>query len=112
MNINITPEALLTQFDYHINNHTITQINSAIKNTSGFDNFSKHLLSLKDEIKHYDGFIALSNSHSYFKVKCEIDNSKENIEEFTNALINWSEKYKVMLQKVEDKPTYYILGIQ
>ena len=111
MHIDITPEALLTQFDYHINNHTVAQINSAIENTSGFDSFSKHLISLKDEIKHYDGFIALSNSHSYFKVKCETDNSKENIKEFTDALIHWSGKYKVMLQQVESKPTYYILGV-
>ena len=112
MHIDITPEALLTQFGYQVNIHTLAQINSAIENTSSFDNFSKHLFSLQDEIKHFDGFIALSNSHSYFKIKCETDNSEENIKEFTDALLRWSLKYKVMLQQVDSKPTYYILGLQ
>lgn len=110
MHIDITPEALLRQFGYQVNNHTLSQIKSAIENTPGFDNFSKHLLSLKDAIAHYDGFIALSNSHSYFKIKCEIDNSQENIKEFSDTLLDWSNKYKVLLKQVDDKPTYYILG--
>jgi len=110
MHIDITPEALLTQFDYHVNDHTLAQINSAIANTYGFDKFSKHLLSLKDEIAHYDGFIALSNSHNYFKIKCEESNSSENIDDFVKAIKHWAEKYKVTLQQVVDKPTYYIIG--
>lgn len=112
MHIDITPEALLRQFGYQINTQSLLQINNAIENTSGFENFSKHLLSLKDTIAHYDGFIALSNSHSYFKVKCEESNSKENIKEFTDALFHWAQKYKVLLQQVDTKPTYYILGLQ
>ncbi len=110
MHIDITPEALLTQFDYHINPKTLAQINSTIENTKGFKNFSKHILNLKDELSHLDGFIALSNSHKYFKIKCEEDNSKENIELFTKAVKHWAKKYKITLQQVTDKPTYYIIG--
>ncbi len=110
MHIKITPEALLTQFDYHVNPKTLAQMNSAIENTKSFDNFSKHLLSLKDEISHVDGFIALSNSHNYFKIKCEEDNLKENIEIFTKVLKSWANKYKITLQQVVGKPTYYIIG--
>ena len=110
MHIDITPEALLTQFDYHVNPKTVAQMKSAIANTKSFDNFSKHLLSLKDEISHVDGFIALSNSHNYFKIKCEENNSKENIEIFTKAVKHWADKYKITLQQVVGRPTYYIIG--
>ena len=110
MHIDMTPEALLTQFDYPVNEHTLEQIRKAIDNTPGFDHFSKHLLSLKDTVSHYSGTIALSNSHPYFKVKCEENNTREMIEAFREAVKKWGEKYKVALQQVGSKPTYYIVG--
>jgi len=110
MHIDITPEALLTQFDYPVNDHTLAQIKKAIANTPGFDHFSKHLLSLKDALSHFDGTIALSNSHHYFKIKCEENNRKEMIEAFRDSVKKWGEKYKVTLQQVGSKPTYYIIG--
>ncbi len=110
MHIDITPEVLLTQFDYPINDHTLDRMNSAINNTPGFENFSKHLLSLKDTIHHFDGFIALSSSHNYFKIKCEESDPEESIESFSDATKHWGEKYKVRLEKIPNKPTYYILG--
>ena len=110
MHIDITSEALLTQFDYPVNELTLVQINKSIANTPGFDHFSRHLLSLKDTLSHYDGIIALSNSHDYFKIKCEENSTKENIEIFSEVSKKWAEKYKVTLQKVGNKPTYYIIG--
>ena len=110
MHIDITQEALLTQFDYPVNELTLTQINKAIANTPGFDNFSKHLMSLKDTISHYDGIIALSNSHNYFKIKCEENSTEDTIRTFDEVSKKWAEKYKVMLQRVGKKPTYYIIG--
>ena len=110
MHITLSHEALLTQLDYPINEHTLLQIQKAIANTPGFDHFSKHLLSLKDAISHHDGFIALSNSHHYFKIKCEESSTKETIEAFSEMSKKWAEKYKVRLEKVSDKPTYYILS--
>jgi len=112
MHIDITPEALLTQLDYPINEHTLEQINKAIDNTLSFDDFSKHLLSLKDNIAHYYGFIALSNSHNYFKIKCEESESEENIKAFRDATEAWAHKYKVIIQQVDSKPTFYIIGQQ
>jgi len=110
MHIDLTPEALLTQFGYPVNDHTLAQVKEAVANTPGFEHFSKHLLSLKDILSHYDGFIALSNSQHYFKVKCEENNSRETIEAFREAVKKWAEKYKVKLQQVGEKPTYYIVG--
>ena len=103
MHIDITPEALLTQFDYHVNDHTLAQINSAIANTYGFDKFSKHILSLNDKLKHMNAYVALSNSESYFKVKCDTTDSAEIIDEFKAELDHWSNKYDVKLQKVQNK---------
>lgn len=110
MHIEMTPEALLTQFDYPVNDHTLAQIHKAIANTPGFNNFSKHLLSLRDALSHYDGIIALSNSHDYFKIKCEESNTEVVINTFREMVINWAQKYKVTLQIVGNKPTYYIIG--
>lgn len=106
----ITPEALLTQFGYPVNEHTMAQINKSIENTKGFDHFSKHLLTLQDAVAHHGGMIALSNSHDYFKIKCEETNSSENIEAFTQSVAHWADKYKIILQKVANKHTYYIIG--
>lgn len=110
MHITMSPEALLTQLDYPVNEHTLSQMQETIVNTPGFDHFSKHLLGLKDAVSHYDGFIALSNSHDYFKIKCEEDSTTETIEAFRKVSKKWAEKYKVTLEKVGNKPTYYILG--
>jgi len=112
MHIDITPEALLTQLDYPTNEHTLEQINKAIANTPSFDHFSKHLLSLKDNIAHYYGFIALSNSYDYFKIKCEESESEENIKAFQEATHAWATKYKVTIKQVDKKPTFYIIGQQ
>ncbi len=110
MHIDITPEALLTQFDYPVNELTLAQINKTIANTPGFGHFSRHLLSLKDRLSHYDGIIALSNSHNYFKIKCEESSTEDTIKTFDEVSKKWAEKYKVTLQKVGKKPTYYIIG--
>jgi hypothetical protein len=110
MHIEITPEALLTQLDYPVNEHTLSQMKRIMANTENFDNFSKHLLSLKDSVSHYNGTIAMSNSHDYLKIKCEESSPSETIEAFDETVAKWSEKYKVQIRKVEGKPTYYILG--
>jgi hypothetical protein len=110
MNIDLTPEALLTQLGYPVNEHTLAQIQKTIDNTVGFDHFSKHLLNLQDTLVHYDGFIALSNSYDRFKIKCEETSKKELIEAFEESAKKWAEKYKVVLEKVAGKPTYYIIG--
>jgi len=110
MDFTITTEALLTQLDYPINENTFEKMENIIENTQNFHTFAKHLLSLKDTIAHYFGAITMSGSFDYLKVKCEEDESVENIKAFTHALFAWSEKYKIELKQVENKPTYYIIG--
>jgi len=109
MHIEITPENLLVQLGYHTTEVMMDQMNTIFKNTNNFNNFSKHLLSLNDEIEHLGGFVAMSNSFGHLKIKTE--NTKEdNLIAFREAISKWSDKYKVDLKKVDGKDTYYIIG--
>jgi hypothetical protein len=58
-----------------------------------------------------NGFVALSNSDAYFKIKCDsVNDSDEIIKEFTQEVKHWSNKYNVELKKVGNKNVYYIIG--
>jgi hypothetical protein len=109
MSIELTPENLLIQLEYPVKDATLAQLERIIQNTAGFNKFAKHLISLNDEVKKFSGIVALSNSKDYLKVKCDSD-KKEEIEAFTDIINHWSQKYKVDIQKVDGKNTYYILG--
>ncbi len=109
MHIDITPENLLIQLGYPTTPVMMEQMKEIMANTDGFDKFSKHLLSLNDELQHVGGYIAMSNSAKFLKIKT--DKLGENdIEAFEEILNRWSEKYKVELKKVEGKNTFYIIG--
>ena len=110
MHIDLTPEAILAQLGYPQNNHTLEQINKIISNTKKFEHFSKHLLSLQDALAVEKGYIAMSNSENYLKIKCDEDSNADNLSAFAELVDHWSKKYKISLKKVENKPTYYILG--
>ena len=112
MNIDLTPEALLKQLGYSATEQSVEQIKKAIGNTKGFEKFSKHLLSLHDELAHLKALVALSSSKDVFKIKGSVETSDEIQEEFTQLVKKWSEKYKIRLEQVANKPTYYIIGQQ
>ncbi len=110
MKLELTPEALLAQLGYTKTEKSVEQIEKTIANTKGFKNFSKHILALHDELAHLKGIVALSNSKDVFKIKGSENTSKEIQEEFSNLVNRWATKYKITIEKVENKPTYYILG--
>ncbi|CAA6801154.1 MAG: Unknown protein [uncultured Sulfurovum sp.] len=110
MQIDLSPEALLAQLGYGTSTQSIDHIKRIIDNTNGFENFSKHILSLHDELAHIKGVVALSNSKDFFKIKGSQNTSKEIQEEFSELIKNWSKKYKIKTEQVGKKPTYYILG--
>jgi len=112
MHIEITPDAILTQLGYSKTDSLVMQIERIIKNTEGFEKFAKHIFSLNDFLKHIHAYMAISNSKDYLKIKCEEESSKEIIDEFHEKIANWSQKYKVKIEKVPNKETYYILGIE
>jgi len=109
MNIEMTPENLLIQLGYPVKEATLAQLQRIIDNTPGFEKFAKHILTLNDEVKRFAGIVALSNSKDYLKVKTD-STSPEEIEAFNDYVMHWAEKYKVALEKVDGKNTYYILG--
>jgi hypothetical protein len=110
MQINLTPEALLSQLGYSNTVSSLGQMEKTIHNTNGFNKFSKHILALHDELAHIKGFVALSNSKNVFKIKCSDAVSDTIKDEFTALVENWAKKYKVQIEKVANKSTYYILG--
>ncbi len=110
MNIDLTPEALLSQLGYSKTEYSIKQMERIIKNTNNFERFSRHILSLHDNLAPIKGFIAMSNSQDNFKIKASEDVSPEISDEFNNKVKKWAKKYKVKIKKVSNKPTYYILG--
>lgn len=109
MSINVTPENLLIQLGYPVKDATLSQMERIIANTEGFDKFAKHIISLNDELKRFNAIVAISNSNDYLKIKCDSHDAEE-ISAFEDIVKHWSEKYKVELQKVEGKNTYYIIG--
>ena len=110
MHLDITPEVLISQLGLGSSDSVMKQTVTAINNTKDFDKFSKHILSLNDNLKHMQGYIALSNSESYFKIKCENTDTPEIIDEFHDTISHWSNKYDVAVKKVDNKEVYYILG--
>ena len=109
MHIEMTPENLLIQLSYPVKQSTLEQMQRIMQNTKNFDNFSKHIISLNDEVKRFAGVVTVSNTKDYLKIKTDSSSPKE-IEAFEEVINSWSKKYKVKLQKVDGKNTYYILG--
>jgi len=102
-------EALLTQLDYTVSPSSRAQLERVIANTIGFDHVEKHLVTLHDALKTHHSFVALSSNKDYFKIKNEAQGS-EMIDEVNEMIAKWSEKYKITLEKVPHKNTYYVLG--
>ena len=102
---NLTDEALLKQLGYTETSSMQEQLQNTIQKTSGYEDIKKHLLALHDNLKHHNAFVALSSSQDFFKIK------NENRSDDADAYIHkWAEKYRVNLQKVAGKETYYIMG--
>ncbi|MDD2383937.1 MAG: hypothetical protein PHN18_07060 [Sulfurospirillaceae bacterium] len=100
---------LLTQLGYSVSPNTTAQIQRVIDNTKGFEHVEKHLLALHDALKAHHSFVALSSTKDYFKIKNEAS-GKEMIDEVNAMILKWSEKYKIAIEKVSNKHTYYVIG--
>ncbi len=108
--VSVADETLLVQFGYQISDNSMAQLKRVIENTKGFEHIGKHILALNDNLKPYDSYVTLSSTKDYFKIKNEGKNEEE-IAKINEIIQKWAEKYKVKLQKVDGKETYYILGV-
>jgi len=100
---------LLTQLGYQPTDTNLNLLETIKKNTPSFETIQKHILALHDHLKTYDGFVALSSSNPYLKIKIDTQNPSH-LEIAIYEIEKWAQKYRVKLKKV--KPTtFYILGI-
>ncbi len=104
-------EGLLTQFGYSITPSSVQQVKAIIENTKGFDNVHRHLIALNDKLKSYEGFIGLSSSKEYFKIK-NTTSDEDTRKLVEDMILQWSEKYKIKIEKVPNKQTYYVIGYE
>ncbi len=104
-------EAMLNQLGYVPNDALLDQMGRIIENTPEFSKIEKHILDLHQALKVDLGYVAMSNSNDRLKIKVETDNQAM-IDEAVEKIQHFSDKYKVALQKVDGKQTYYIMGFQ
>jgi|GEM_PF-208402 protein subunit release factor A len=110
MHLDVSAEVLLSQLGYTKTENSLSQAQKMIDNTKGFEKFSKHIISLHDHIKKMNAYVGLSNKTDFFKIKCDENDAPEILEEFHQEVEHWSNKYNVALERLDQKPIYYILG--
>ena len=105
----MTHDAVLNQLGLLPNAALLVQLENIERNTHGYEKIIKHILDLHEALKTSESYVALSNSIQHFKIKIDAtsDVSKAEAMEKIN---HFCEKFKVEIQKVQGKPTYYILG--
>jgi hypothetical protein len=102
-------DAMLTQLGYLPNSALLEQLERIENNTVGYEKIKKHIMDLHDALRVDGSFVALSNTNDYLKIKVE-PHSPEIVQEVHEKIQHFSDKFKVRVQKLENKETYYILG--
>ena len=104
-------DAMLTQLGYAPNEALLSQLETIEENTPGSEKIRKHIIDLHDHLKVDGSFVALSNSEDCFKIKVEAA-SAELAEEAHEKVKRFSDKFKVKVNKLQNKETYYIVGFE
>lgn len=102
-------DAMLTQLGYTPNGALLTQLERIEENTVGYEKIQKHIMDLHDHLKVDGSYVALSNTNDYFKIKVESP-SVEIAKKAHEKIQHFSDKFKVTINKLENKETYYIVG--
>ena len=105
----MTNDAILKQLGYTVTTSALAQVEKVINNTHNFEQVEKHLITLHDQLQSHLSYVALSSNKDYFKVKNEAK-GVEMIAEVNEIISHWSQKYKISLEKVDGKDTYYVIG--
>ena len=104
-------DAMLTQLGYKPNEALLAQLKKIEENTIGYEKIQKHIMDLHDHLKVDNAYVALSNTNDYFKIKIE-SNTPEVAQEAHEKVSRFSDKFKVKVEKIDKKETYYIIGFQ
>jgi len=102
-------EAMLVQLGYSPNEALVKQLEDIEKNTPGYEKIQKHIMDLHDHLKVNNAYVALSNSNNNLKIKIESP-TLQLAQEAHDKIKHFSEKFKVSVNKLENKETYYIEG--
>jgi len=102
-------EAMLNQLGYSPNDALVQQMKRIEDNTVGYEKIRKHILDLNKVLKVDNSFVAMSNTNDCFKIKVEAK-TPEASEEAHEKIKHFSDKFKVKLNRLENKDTYYIVG--
>jgi hypothetical protein len=105
----MTQEAILSQLGLIPNVALADQLARIEKNTHGFEKIVKHVMDLHEALKINESYVALSNSVDLFKIKIDAT-SKLSASEAMEKINHFADKFKVKLQKVEGKETFYVVG--
>ena len=104
-------EAILTQLGYVPNDVLVKQLQDIQENTAGYEKIEKHIMDLNEHLKVNNAYVALSNTNNYLKIKVDSPTS-ELAQEAHEKIAHFSEKYKVNVEKLPNKETYYIIGFE
>lgn len=104
-------EAMLIQLGYTPNEALMTQLKKIEANIFGYEKIQKHIMDLHDHLKVDGAYVALSNSNDYFKIKID-SASAELAKEAHEKVEHFAQKYKVDVEKLAGKETYYIKGFK
>ena len=104
-------DAMFTQLGYSPNEALLSQLEKIEENTPGYEKIRKHIMDLHDHLKVDGSFVALSNSQDHFKIKVEAQ-SAELAKEAHEKVKRFSDKFKVKVNKLQNKETYYIVGFE
>lgn len=102
-------EAMLIQLGYSPNEALVKQLEEIENNTVGYEKIQKHIMDLHDHLKVDNAYVALSNSNSFFKIKVDSP-TPELAQDAHDKIQRFSEKFKVSIEKLANKETYYIQG--
>jgi len=105
----MTQEAILNQLGYIPNEALGEQLSRIEANTKGYEKIVKHIMDLHEALKTDKSYVAMSNSNDYFKIKIDTVSDIGSADAL-EKINHFADKYKVQLQKVEGKPTFYVLG--
>jgi hypothetical protein len=102
-------EAILTQLGYVPNDALKKQLKDIQENTPGYEKIEKHIMDLNEHLKVNNAYVALSNTTNHLKIKVDSP-TPQFAEEAHEKIKHFSEKYKVKVEKLPNKETYYIIG--
>jgi len=102
-------EAILTQLGYVPNDALKKQLKDIQESTPGYAKIEKHIMDLNEHLKVNNAYVALSNTTNHLKIKVDSPTAAL-AEEAHEKIKHFSEKYKVEVEKLPNKETYYIIG--